>query len=131
MSAGSLLYARLNNNAVGVAARVSPDLRPPGNVLPCIVYTIEQNAPLASLSKSTVRYLARCRLTIIAATVASADTIAASVMVRLHGESWTSGASTAYSCVVQDSTSGLVEDGEPGGLDLDRTVTMNIDLYHS
>ena len=131
MSAASLLNARLGSNAVGVADRISPDLRPPGNIMPCIVYSIEQDAPLASLASTNLRYLARCRLTILASTLTSCTTIQTAVTTRLHGATWTAGGSSAHACVVGESSTGLVEDSEPGGLDLDRTITLSIDLYHS
>lgn len=131
MSAGSLIYARLDSDAAGVADRISPDLRPASSSLPCIVYSIEQDALLASLSPVSRQYLARCRLTILATTLAGCETVRTTVTTLLHGATWTAGGSSAHACVVGESSTGLVEDSEPGGLDLDRTITMTIDLYHS
>lgn len=131
MSAASLLMARLGSDAVGVADRISPDLRPATGILPCVIYHIDSDQPLPALLVSPLRYLAHLSLTLMAPTLAECFTLQAAVVARVHGQTWTSSTSTAYSCVIRDSSSGLVDDPDAGTPDLDRTLTLTLELYHS
>lgn len=129
MSADSLIYARLATIGA-VAGRVSPGLRRAGTVLPCLVYAVDADDPIAALSAETTR---RASITVrcIAETLTSCVTIAADVATATHAATWTSGASTAIRARHVGSSSGLLADSDPGDLDDTREITVTIELFHN
>lgn len=90
MTIEAAVYNRLATGSIGATVAVGQRLQ--GSALPAVTIAVEEIEPIRSLDGTAGLYTTRVRVSSIAATYASARTVANAVVARLSGWTGTVGA---------------------------------------
>jgi len=129
VSAGQLIFQQLKDTA-GVASRIAPDVHPPGDGLPAIVYQITTDEVMATLGASK-SYKATIVATILGTLATDCKVVADAIITGVHGAAWTYGGETVQRALVTGSESGSLDNSEPGASDQKRFESVNITMFYT
>lgn len=130
MYISSLIQAQILN-ATGITA-VSNELRVAGDVLPAIVFEIDQDAKVECITNDPANwtYIANVRINILAVMLSSSLGLAVDVNNLFHGQVWSTSEAEVIQCNFIEQKSGAIDDGSPGLNDKSRVVTLSYQIIY-